>query len=154
VVNQAAAARVRMSHGVWVGSARQTMSAKARRPVVPMAVPRASMAAASRPRLVPLRPARRFSSFSCAAIRVAVAGKIAGKARKRPPTPGPNFLAMRPVATVIRPPKRKRMAYSWGLVSFAAARFVFMRMIFIFVVGGRVPSAAEAANCPRLCRHG
>jgi hypothetical protein len=60
---------------------------------------------------------------------VAVAGKIAGKARKRPPTDGPNFLAMSPVATVIRPPRKKRMAYSCHLASFSASGFILMRIV-------------------------
>jgi hypothetical protein len=38
---------------------------------------------------------------------------MGGKAKKSPPPPGPNFLAIRPVAAVINPPKRKRTANSY-----------------------------------------
>jgi hypothetical protein len=70
------------------------------------------------------------------------------------PTPGPNFLAMRPVATVMRPPKRKRMAYSWGFVSLAAAKFIFMRMILFLRPAAGFPQRLKPPNCGALLRQG
>src|SRR5215472_12273965 len=51
--------------------------------------PRASRAAASRPRVVFAIPALLFFSSSCFSRRVALAGKSAGKARNKPPNTGP-----------------------------------------------------------------
>src|ERR1700722_3123200 len=61
-------------------------------------------------------PARCFFCFSCFSTRVALAGNIAGNARKSPPNAGPNCLASRPAITVMAPPKRKLTAYSCHLV--------------------------------------
>src|ERR1700676_1326977 len=65
-------------------------------------------------------------------MRVALAGKIAGKARKSPPTPGPNFLAMMPATAVINPPKRKRTKNSYHRVFPRAEGSISIRM-------GRLP---------------
>src|SRR5581483_9554180 len=46
---------------------------------------------------------------------------MAGKARKRPPMVGPNSLAMSPAPAVMRPPKRKRIRYSYHRVCLRAA---------------------------------
>jgi hypothetical protein len=59
--------------------------------------------------------ALRFISWL--SIKLALAGKIAGKARKRPPMPGPKRFAIKPAATVDKPPNTNRTAYSCGLVS-------------------------------------
>lgn len=67
--------------------------------------------AAALPRAVPCTPFFSFFSFSCLSINVALAGKMAGNARKSPPTTGPYSLAMTPAMAVIRPPKN-RTAYS------------------------------------------
>ena len=89
-----------------------TMTAKAVSPTAPRAAPAASSAAASRPRTMPRKPADFFFCVSCFSTSVALAGKIAGKARKRPPTTGPLRCAIRPAAAVISPPKTNLMAYS------------------------------------------
>jgi hypothetical protein len=59
-----------------------------------------------------------FRFFSRLSISVALAGKIAGNARKRPPMPRPYFLAIRPATTVAKPPNKNCTAYSCGFVSF------------------------------------
>lgn len=48
---------------------------------------------------------------------MALAGKIAGKARNKPPTVGPNSRAIHPAATVTVPPKTKRKTYSYHRVA-------------------------------------
>src|SRR5438445_784264 len=83
-----------------------TRAAKAISPMLPMADPDASTLAAFRPRMVPFKPCCCFFSISCFSINVALAGKIAGKARNSPPTPGPHILATIAAATVIMPPAR------------------------------------------------
>jgi hypothetical protein len=70
-----------------------------------------------RPRSLPSEPTLVLFSFSWLSIRVALAGKMAGKARKRPPKPGPNFLAINPATTVAKPPNRNRIKYSCALIS-------------------------------------
>jgi hypothetical protein len=105
------------------GSICQTTTAKAAKPSAPREAPAASMLAAMRPRLLPSRPMRCLCCFSCFSIRLAPAGKIAGKARKRPPIPGPKRLEIMPAATVQRPPKKNRTANSWGLIPFRAPSF-------------------------------
>jgi len=62
--------------------------------MLPIAAPAASILAASLPRWAPCSPFFSFFCFSCFSISVALAGKIAGNARKSPPTAGPNCLAM------------------------------------------------------------
>jgi hypothetical protein len=47
---------------------------------------------------------------------VALAGKIAGKARNRPPTTGPKRAAIRPATTVIAPPSANLARYSYQRV--------------------------------------
>ena len=56
---------------------------------MPSAVPAASTLTAERPRLVPSRPICCLRCISCFSMRVAVAGKMAGKARKSPAMEGP-----------------------------------------------------------------
>ena len=89
---------------------------KATRPRLPSAAPAASSAAASLPRRFPVRPALSFRSLTCFSIKVALAGKIAGKARNSPPTIGPKRAAMSPAITVIAPPSRNRRRYSYQRV--------------------------------------
>jgi hypothetical protein len=67
----------------------------------------ADCAAACPPRIVFAIPAFFFFSRPCFSISVALAGKIAGNARKRPPKTGPYFLATSPVRTVIAPAKNE-----------------------------------------------
>ena len=64
----------------------QTTVANPARPMQPSAAPAASSAATSRPGMTPCRPARFFFWVSCFSTSVALAGKIAGKARKRRPS--------------------------------------------------------------------
>lgn len=45
-------------------------------------------------------PAARFFSRSCFSRSVALAGKMAGKARKSPPMTGPNLSPSQPVTTI------------------------------------------------------
>lgn len=87
-----------------------------------MAAPRASSAAACRPREVFVIPAFRFFFRSCSSTSVALAGKIAGNARKRPPNTGPNRLASKPAITVMAPPNKNRTPYSYHLVPARADR--------------------------------
>jgi len=47
-------------------------------------------------------------------------GKIAGNAKNRPPTTGPNDFAIRPVATVAIPPNNMRRKISYHFVCFSA----------------------------------
>jgi len=89
----------------------------------PIEEPTASSPAAQRPRVVSCASpgSRRFPS--CFSTRVALAGKIAGKARKSPPTTGPHFIAINPVATVTQPPMKTRRAYSEGFALRRASRW-------------------------------
>jgi hypothetical protein len=75
--------------------------------MLPIAAPAASILAASLPRGAPCSPFFTFFCFSCFSISVALAGKIAGNAKKSPPTAGPNCLAMTPAMAVMSPPKNK-----------------------------------------------
>ena len=59
----------------------------------------------------------KFLFVSCFSTSVALAGKIAGNARNRPPNTGPYRLAMGPVITVIAPPRKNLTAYSYRLRS-------------------------------------
>jgi hypothetical protein len=61
--------------------------------------------------------ARRFS------IRVALAGKIAGKARNKPPTTGPKRKAISPAMTVIAPPSANLIEdKSLGIIGWKGAK--------------------------------
>ena len=81
---------------------------KAASPKLPSAAPAASSTTASMPRRAPGRPAFSLRSRTCFSIRVALAGKIAGKARKRPPITGPKRAAMSPANTVANWPAEHR----------------------------------------------
>jgi len=121
-------APARTSHGECCGRSFQTIAAKAINPKEPIAAPRASRLAASLPRLVPSKPARSIFAFACFSTSVALAGKMAGNARKSPPSTGPYLLAITPVATVINPPKRPRKANSYHLVFCKAPKSTCMVM--------------------------
>jgi hypothetical protein len=75
--------------------------------MLPIAAPPASILAASLPRGAPCSSF--FPSFASrvSSMSVALAGKIAGNARKSPPTAAPNCLAMTPAMAVTSPPKNK-----------------------------------------------
>jgi len=75
--------------------------------MLPIAAPAASILAASLPRGAPCGLFFSFFCFSRFPISVALAGKIAGNARKSPPTAAPNCLAMTPAMAVTSPPKNK-----------------------------------------------
>ena len=90
----------------------QTKTANMINPSAPMLAPAESRAAALRPRRVPCSCASCLRSFSCFSIRVALAGKIAGKARNKPPILGPNSFATTPARAVVAPPIRNRDIYS------------------------------------------
>jgi hypothetical protein len=104
------------------GNTSQATRAKAARPPPPRAAPAASCATASRARPRGSTPLRRAASLSCFSSKVALAGKITGKARKSPATTGPKCRAIRPVATLTSPPSTKRTRSSWPCVFLAAAR--------------------------------
>jgi hypothetical protein len=89
-----------------------TTIAKHMSPTLPSAAPYASSPAACLPRLVLSIPAFCFFCRSCFSMSVALAGKIAGNARRKPPTTEPCCLATSPARTVA-PPKRNRRAYSY-----------------------------------------
>jgi hypothetical protein len=67
----------------------ENMIAKATMPKAPSTAPVDSSAAASSPRRRPSSPASRLRLISCFSIRVALAQKIAGSARNRPPIDAP-----------------------------------------------------------------
>lgn len=114
---------------------------KANRPMLPIAVPAASIATTARARLAPPRPARCFFSFSCLSIRVALAGKIAGKARNRPPTAGPYFLPMIPVAAVMSPPTMNRVRSSYQRVCLRGEGSRMIRTLFYLNKAYQRPNA-------------
>lgn len=114
--DQAIMAVGKISNALWLGRNRQTNKAKTSNPMLPIADPAESTLAAFLPRVIPLSPALLFFCFSCFSTRVALAGKIAGNARKSPPITGPNFLATTPAAAVINPPRTNRTAYSCHFV--------------------------------------
>src|SRR5207244_13341390 len=91
--------------------------------------PEVSTPAAFLASCVPLMPAGSFFYFSCVAINVALAGKMARNARNNPPTAGPKFLAISPASTVTIPPNTNRTAYSYHFVLPSADRstVTFMR---------------------------
>ena len=68
----------------------ENRAAKASMPTEPSPAPTASSAAASCPRRLPASPAARLRRISCFSISVALAQKMAGRARKSPPTDAPD----------------------------------------------------------------
>jgi hypothetical protein len=112
-----AAVAPKKAMATWVGTTSQITAPNAASPKLPRAAPAASSAAASLPRWVPRSPAFSLRWRSCFSTRVALAGKIAGKARKSPPATGPNSLAMSPASIVVTPPSNNRTAYSCHRVS-------------------------------------
>jgi hypothetical protein len=114
----------------WLSHLHKT-KANAMRPMQPSEAPCESRLAAMRPRLRPSEPILALRFFSWLSMRVALAGKIAGNARKRPPTPGPNLLAIRPATTVAKPPNKNRTTYSCGLVSFREDKFTSILFMLV-----------------------
>ena len=120
IANHADSARsITIQNGNAVADSHTTM-ANAKRPALPNVAPAASRAAACRPRRLPCKPLSRFRRRSCASMRVALARKIAGNARKRPPRDGPPKSATRPARQVASPPSVKRTRYSYQRLSFSA----------------------------------
>jgi ferritin-like metal-binding protein YciE len=72
-----------------LSTSNQNTMAKVSMPIALRAAPAASSAAASCPRRSPARPASRLRRISCFSISVALAQKMTGRARKRPPTEAP-----------------------------------------------------------------
>ena len=72
-----------------LSSVSQKTAANESMPSAPSAAPTASRAAACCPRRSPAKPASRFFRISCFSISVALAQKMAGSARKSPPTDAP-----------------------------------------------------------------
>src|SRR3984957_13730526 len=68
------------------------------------------------PRRATGRPAFSLRSRTCFSIKVALAGKIAVKARNRPPMTGPRRAAIRPATTVIAPPSTNLARYPYQRV--------------------------------------
>src|SRR5258707_6738385 len=136
VTSQVSVAQIITSNVDRRGISRHTATANAMRPTLPIAAPAASRPAASLPRIVPSSPCCCFFCFSCFSTKVALAGKIAGNARNKPPTPGPHFLAINPAATVMDPPNASLRAYSYHLVFPRAER---SRLIFIGLSQDCVP---------------
>ena len=91
----------------------ENRAAKASMPTEPSPAPAASSAAASCPRRLPASPAARLRRIWCFSISVALAQKMAGRARKSPPTDAPYRPLMKPVKTVATPPSPKRIRYSY-----------------------------------------
>jgi hypothetical protein len=125
--NQAAEPATKASHAER-GASSQMAPPKARSPKLPRAAPAASSAAASLPRRAPRSPTFSLRSRSCFSMSVALALKIAGNARNKPPVSGPNTFAIAPVATVAKPPSTKRMRYSCHRVSRSAEGCIRMFM--------------------------
>ena len=107
---------------LWVLSPFHSRTAKPNSPTQPTEAPAESRLAATRPRFVPSELICALRLFSWLSIKLVPAGNIAGKARKRPPTPGPKCFAIKPAKTVHKPPNKNLAAYSCGLVSFRADR--------------------------------
>jgi hypothetical protein len=126
-------APARTIHGLYGTSSCRTTVANPARPMQPSAAPAASSAAASRPRTMPHTPARFFFCFSRFSISVALAGKIAGKARKSPPILAHKRWAIEPAVAVISPSNKNRVAYSCHLVVRSPARsirIIICRLLF------------------------
>jgi hypothetical protein len=82
ITTQAKVAAPRTAQAEWPAKNRQMITANTTRPRLPIAEPAASTLAACLPLTVPLIPFFSFCCFSCFSIRVALAGKIAGKASR------------------------------------------------------------------------
>jgi len=106
----------RASPAFHEGNVLHTTIAKQTKPRLPKADPFASSAAAFRPRTLSMMPDFRFFRVSCFSTKVALAGKIAGNAKNKPPNTGPACFAMTPADTVTAPPRRNRSAYSYHFV--------------------------------------
>ena len=90
MVVQTTSAAIMTAQGLWVGRTCQRTMANPASPTQPSDAPAASMLAAMRPRFVPSCQRLAMRSFSCASMSVAVAGRIAGNAKKKPPAYDPN----------------------------------------------------------------
>ena len=123
-MNQAHVAVPNTIQGSYCGAHSQTRNPNTIIPTLPSAAPAASAAAACRPRRPPCFPRVDVLSFSCFSTSLRLAGKMAGKAKKSPPTAGPNFTAMAPAEAVMRPPKIKRWLNSRHLICLSAARLI------------------------------
>lgn len=108
--NQAAVAPINTVGADCFGRSCHTIAANAIIPTHPIAAPAASTPATFLALIEPCNPTRSFFSFSSFSSNVALAGKIAGKAMNRPPTPGPYFCEMRPARTQMIPPNINRRA--------------------------------------------
>ncbi len=126
VTSHASVAMLSTTPTVVFGSPCHTTTAKIPRPTLPMAAPAASTPAAALPRAVLSWPASSFFRCSCFSISVAVAGKIAGNARKSPPISGPKCFAMIPVNAVTAPPNTKRPIYSYHRDSRSPSVVIFI----------------------------
>lgn len=105
-----------ISKALWLLTHFHKTKANPTRPMQPREAPCESRLAAIRPRFRPSKPTLALRFISWLSTKLALAGKIAGKARKRPPTPGPKCFAIKAAATVDSPPNKNRTAYSCGLV--------------------------------------
>src|SRR5579871_6113465 len=110
VMHQAEIAAAKVAASDQRGKAHQPRAANATKPALPIVAPAASAPAASAARFSPPRPASLFRSRSRLSISVTLAGKIAGKARNRPPAAGPQRLPIAPAQAVITPPSTNRSA--------------------------------------------
>ena len=128
-----------------------TTSAKLASPVQPTAAPRASSAAAFRPRSLPSIPCFPFFCSCFFANSVALAGKIAGNASKSPPTDGPKCCAANPAAAVTNPPKRNRVATSFHFIRDNASNCHCIRIGYLRNTN-HVPKATapQTASAPLL----
>jgi hypothetical protein len=104
---------------LWLGKNAQANHANANKATLPNDAPAASAAAACLPRLAPLNPFFFLLSRSCFSTSVTLAARIAGKAKKSPPTLGPYPLAIAAAPAVTSPPRTKRVASSYHLLCFS-----------------------------------
>ena len=142
--NQASVALNKIREDERPGKSCHTIVANTIMPMLPMAAPTASTPATFLPRIVPCNPARCFFSFCSFSSKVAVAGKIAGKARKSPPISGPYCSAITRARTQIIPPKKNRTANWYHFASRRAAKLTLMfNRIYLSSMN---QSPREAAN--------
>ena len=114
----ATAASDRTPHAGTCAAKLQITIPNANRPMLPMAAPTAVTPAAWQARSGDRSPCDSSRSRSCFSTSVKPAGRIAGKARNKPPTVGPNRWAINPAIAVISPPKTNRTANAFHFVLF------------------------------------
>jgi hypothetical protein len=130
VANHTSVALRRTVEGLYLPAKRPTKIANPNNPMLPIAAPAASRAAASRPRIVPWSPAECFFQFRVSQPGSRSRVKIAGNARKRPPAAAPYLFAINPVTAVMMPPSKNLIAYSNAVVRRTLETSIETRMLY------------------------